>query len=150
MNIRDYFLRKRTGSIHEQSEQPLSSSCDPVDEAAAKCEPLISSEESEPLREKKHVSVTTSKKKLYKAKVSYKRNGRSTTPGFVAQTLMMACFVILARSTVRGAWITRGMKDWNHATELLKQQMHSQWHRDAAITAAITEQAESGSSVLEL
>ena len=42
------------------------------------------------------------------------------------------------------------MKDWNHATELLKQHMHSQWHRDAAVTAAMVEQAESGGSVLEL
>ena len=28
--------------------------------------------------------------------------------------------------------------------------MHSQWHRDAAVTAAMAEQAESGGSVLEL
>ena len=46
------------------------------------------------------------------------------------------------------------MKDWNHTTvhtaELLKQHMHSQWHRDAAVTAAMAEQAESGGSVLEL
>ena len=43
------------------------------------------------------------------------------------------------------------MKDWSHATELLKQNMRSQWHRDAAVTtAAMAEQTESGSSVLEL
>ena len=35
-------------------------------------------------------------------------------------------------------------------TELLKQHMRSQWHRDAAVTAAMAEQAESGGSVLEL
>ena len=74
MSIRDYFSRKRTDSIHEQSEQPSSSSSyDPVDEAAANCEPLISSEESEPQRKNQHVSATTSKKKLYKAKLSYKK-----------------------------------------------------------------------------
>ena len=50
----------------------------------------------------------------------------------------------------RGAWTTRGVKDWNHATELLKQHMRSQWHRDAVVTAAMAEQAESGDSVLEL
>ena len=50
----------------------------------------------------------------------------------------------------RGAWTTRGVKDWNHATKLLKQHMHSQWHRDAVVAAAMAKQAESGDSVLEL
>ena len=38
------------------------------------------------------------------------------------------------------------MKDLNHATEFLKQHMYSQWHRDATVTAAMGEQAESGGS----
>ena len=50
----------------------------------------------------------------------------------------------------RGAWTTRGVKYWNHVTELLKQHMRSQWHRDAAVTAAMAEQTESGGSILEL
>ena len=50
----------------------------------------------------------------------------------------------------RGAWTTRGVKDWNHATELLKQHMRSQRHRDAALAAAMADQAESEGSVLEL
>ena len=50
----------------------------------------------------------------------------------------------------RGAWSTRGVTDWNHATELLKQHADSQWHRHAAATAAMAQQLESGQSVLEL
>ena len=50
----------------------------------------------------------------------------------------------------RGAWKTRGITNWNHATELLKQHADSQWHRDAAATAVMARQAESGKSVLEL
>ena len=50
----------------------------------------------------------------------------------------------------RGAWTIRGMTDWNHATELHKQHASSQWHRDAAATAAMAHQAESGLSVIEL
>ena len=46
--------------------------------------------------------------------------------------------------------MTRGITDWNHGTELLKQHADSQWYRDAAATAAIAEQAEKGRSVLEL
>ena len=53
-------------------------------------------------------------------------------------------------SRSQGAWTTRGIKDWNHATELLKLHGNSQWHRDAAATAAMAEQAERGKSVLEL
>ena len=70
----------------------------------------------------------------------------------------MVCFVIYtcqkygnAPVRCKGAWTTKGVKDWNHATELLKHQhMHSEWHIDAAVTVAMAEQAESGGSVLEL
>ena len=44
----------------------------------------------------------------------------------------------------------RGLKDWNHGTDLLKEHTRSQWHRDAAVTAAMAEQDESGGLVLEL
>ena len=40
--------------------------------------------------------------------------------------------------------------DRTHGTELLKQHADSQWHRDAAATAIMARQAESGKSVLEL
>ena len=50
----------------------------------------------------------------------------------------------------RGAWKTRGITDWNRDTELLKQHADSQWHRDAAATAVMARQVESGKSVLEL
>ena len=52
---------------------------------------------------------------------------------------------------LRGGWTTRGITDWNHASELLKQHADSLWHGDAAGTAAMTQQVErSGQSVLEL
>ena len=51
----------------------------------------------------------------------------------------------------RGAWTTRGITDWNHASELSKQHSDSMWHRDSATTAAMAQQLESsGQSVLEL
>ena len=48
---------------------------------------------------KQHVSVTANKM-LYKAKLSYKKEWEIHYPGFAAETLMMACFVILTRSMV--------------------------------------------------
>ena len=50
----------------------------------------------------------------------------------------------------RSAWTIRGLTDWNHATELLKQHASSQWHREVVATAAMAHQAEIGLSVLEL
>ena len=35
----------------------------------------------------------------------------------------------------RGAWKTKGISDWNHATELLKHHADCQWHRDATVPA---------------
>ena len=52
--------------------------------------------------------------------------------------------------TKRG-WTTRGIADWNHATELLKQHSDSMWHRDSSATAAMAQQVEScGQSVVQL
>ena len=53
-------------------------------------------------------------------------------------------------SGIKRCMETRGITDWNNGTELLKQHADSQWHRDAAATAVMARQAESGKSVLEL
>ena len=98
----------------------------------------------------------TKSKKLYKAKLSYNKEWeihyrwlrcRDPNGGMCCNTCQKYG---KPPAGCRGAWTTRGVKDWNCATELLKHHMCSQWHRDAAVTAAVAEQAESESSVLEL
>ena len=37
--------------------------------------------------------------------------------------------------SAKGRWTTRGIVDWNHATELLKEHSGSKWHQDSSITA---------------
>ena len=54
-----------------------------------------------------------------------------------------------APSTARGAWTTRGIQDWNHATEQLKEHSQSKCHRDAVIHARMAEQGKE-QSVLQL
>ena len=54
-----------------------------------------------------------------------------------------------APSTARGAWTTRGIQDWNHATEQLKEHSQSKCHRDAVIHARMGEQGKE-QSVLQL
>ncbi len=39
------------------------------------------------------------------------------------------------------------MKDWNHATEQLKEHSQSKWHRDSIIFARMAEQGEQQSVV---
>ena len=54
-----------------------------------------------------------------------------------------------APSTARGAWTTRGIQDWNHATEQLEKHSQSKCHRDAVIHARMAEQGKE-QSVLQL
>ena len=51
-------------------------------------------------------------------------------------------------ATVRGAWTSRGIKDWNYATELLKLHNESSWHRDAVVYFRMAEQGKRQSRYL--
>ena len=42
----------------------------------------------------------------------------------------------------KGEWTTRGVVDWNHATELLKQHSGSKWHQDSSITVRMAKHVE--------
>ena len=44
--------------------------------------------------------------------------------------------------SAKGGWRTRGIVDWNHATELLKQHSGSKWHQDSSITARMAKHVE--------
>ena len=68
--------------------------------------------------------------------------------------LLMACSVVYVcqkwdkpPAGSRSGWTTRGITDWNHASELLKQHADSLWHRDAAATSAMAQQVERSGSV---
>ena len=102
------------------------------------------------------MEITASeKRKLYKAKLSYKKDWEERYPWLSCNdpSKGMFCSICLKwgkpPAGSRGAWTTRRITDWNHATELLKQHTEFQWHRDAAATAAMAEQAERGKSILE-
>ena len=41
-----------------------------------------------------------------------------------------------------GGCMTRGIVDWNHATELLKQHSGSKWQQDSSITARMAKHVE--------
>ena len=47
-------------------------------------------------------------------------------------------------------WTTRGMTDWNHATELFKQHADSKWQKETTATSAMASQRECSQPELEL
>ena len=44
--------------------------------------------------------------------------------------------------SVKGGWITRGIVDWSHATDLQKQRRGSKWHQDSSITTRMAKHVE--------
>jgi len=161
MDIRAFFLQKSLNSEHATTESRTSST---DQEGAGNDEPCCSQQvpsdeeqdkELEPPPQKKRKSLLASeKKKIYKAKLSYKKEWETKYPWIICKDPNEGMFCGICKKWgspgSRGAWSTRGITDWNHASELLKQHAESQWHRNAAVTAGMAQQVESSKSVLEL
>ena len=62
--------------------------------------------------------------------------------------LKLPCFVLFVGNgeghlqVQKDGWTTRGIVDWNHATELRKQHSGSIWHQDSSISARMDKQVE--------
>ena len=93
------------------------------------------------------------KRKLYKARLSYKKEWEQKYPWVYCDDPKQGMFCKLcqkrgnAPSTARGAWTTREIQDWNHTTEQLKEHSQSKCHRDAVIHARMAEQGKDQSVV---
>ncbi len=81
------------------------------------------------------------KKKYYKKKLSYKKVWeKKLSLGSVWRSkswhVCTPCKIWGRPPPIaKGGWTTRGIVDWNHATELLKQHSGSKCHQDSSITA---------------
>lgn len=99
-------------------------------------------------------STKAAKKKVYKSKLTYRRQWESTYPWVHCSDPEKGMFCYICQkygkppANARGAWTSRGIADWNHATEMLKLHNDSKWHKDAAMAARMAEQSQH--SVLEL
>ncbi|KAI6659401.1 Zinc finger protein [Oopsacas minuta] len=93
-----------------------------------------------PHSKKYHIS-SSEQRKQYKANLSYKNEWEKIYPWVICED---------PRKGSRGAWTSRGVTNWSHATELLRAHGESRCHRDAAVTAGKSKQVECGKSVLEL
>ena len=168
MDIRDYLSRKRTSSEETDSHRDQAASGD----AQGLTHTTVDDEEHSNLKRKSCILLNVKRRASTRQSFHTKRNGKRNIPGSLVRILVMVCFMKYPWVTCkdpsddmfcetclkwgnppagsRGAWKTRGITDWNHGTELLKQHADSQWHRDAAATAVMARQAESGKSVLAL
>ena len=94
------------------------------------------------------------KRKLYKARLSYKKEWEQKYPWVYCDDPKQGMFCKLcqkrgnAPSTARGAWTTRGIQDWNHLLNNSRN-IASQNVTDAVIQARMAEQGKE-QSVLQL
>ena len=159
MDLTKYFSRKRALSQSPDiSDEDLSDEdcylegLTPVESFSGLSEVGSSSSLS---KSGKHSMSKSEKKKAYKAKLSYRKQWESKYPWVYCTDIAQGMFCKLCQqkvnppATARGAWTSRGMKDWNHATELLKLHNESSWHRDAVVYSRMAEQGKS-QSVLEM
>ena len=133
------------------------SSEDPSQQSSEVSSLPSSSGEPPPPHSKKQQQLSSSeKRRQYKAMLSYKREWEKKYPSVTCQDASKGMFCTVCMkwghpsAGSRGAWTSKGISDWSHATEVLKLHGESQCHRDAAVSASMSQQAERGKSVLEL
>ena len=86
--------------------------------------------------------------KCYKKKLSYKKVWEKVYPWLQCEDPKVAMFCTLCKKwgrpppSARGGRTTRGIVNWNHATELLEQHSGSKWHQDSLITVRMAKHVE--------
>ena len=147
MDIRDFFSHKRNNT----SEPDFRTDLEALDDAPylPTCTDEVEEQHHMPQQKKQHLTAGE-RKKMYKSKLTFKKEWEKKYPWVTCTDASKGMFCRTCQkwgspsAGSRGAWTAREVSDWNHATELLKQHAHSQCHRDAAATAAMAQQVESG------
>ena len=157
MDITKYFSRKHSlepPSTADQVEDDSEVHSEPPSKVQAiQLEDMEAQDISQP--KGKSLSKAT-KKKMYKSHLSYRKEWEKTYSWVYCTDPEKGMFCRLCQNfgktpvTARGAWTSRGINDWNHATELLKLHNNSKWHKDGAIAARMAEQAASTGNAVDL
>ncbi|XP_064386984.1 zinc finger MYM-type protein 1-like [Halichondria panicea] len=147
MDIRNYLSNSRKRSHKEVASDSDSDSDSTSDNESVMPDPRC----TQPAQ---LVQSKSDKKKAYKSKLTYRQQWKLKYSWIDCANAEMGMFCVICKKygkppgNARGAWTTRGITDWNHATEMLKLHNDSKWHKDAAITAQMAQQSDL--SVLEL
>lgn len=134
MDVRQYFPPKRTREteaevdktsaedISQATGESSSKSCSQTQgDAASTSHDLLS---VPPHSKRQHLSASE-KRKQYKAKLSYKREWEAKYPWVSCEDVNKGMFCTICQKWgkptpgSRGAWTSKGITDWSHATELL-------------------------------
>ena len=139
MDIRKY-LGKRI--LKEQSDKSSGEECDT--EESLSCADKSKTFMTFPISNK---LFAQEKKKWCKYKLSYKNVWEKVYPWVQCEDPKVGMLCTHCKKWERppsayGGRSTRGIVDWNHATELLKQHSGSKWHQDSSITAKMTKHVE--------
>ena len=108
------------------------------------------------LKTKSDSMPKVAKKLVYKSRLSYKKDWEKIYPWVYCTDPKEGMFCRVCQSfgrpsaTARGAWTVKGVTDWNHATEMLKQHNDSKGHKDGAISARMAVQAKETGTVVDL
>ena len=138
--ITNYFSRKRSLELASDDNDAGSSSSSQTLE----CSENMAS------------SKSAKSKVNYRSRLSYRKEWEKLYPWVYCNTPEAGMFCHICQkfgkppATARGGWTSRGITDWNHATEILKNHNDSNWHRDGAIAARMSEQAQHTGTVLDL
>ena len=152
-------LRKFFFSSQSASELSLPQECRESDsETQHICGSVAtsSSPESSCPQAKKCKPWASEKRRAYVARLSYKREWEKKYPWVFCYDSSKGMFCNIYQkwgqpsAGSRGAWTTRGLTDWKHATELLKSHAWSKCHKDEAVITDMAQQAERGDTILEL
>ena len=127
--ITNYFSRKRSLELSSDDNDAGSSS----NSQTLECSENMASSKSA---------------KSNRSRLSYRKEWEKLYPWVYCNTPEAGMFCRICQkfgkphATARGGWTSRGITDWNYAIEILKNHNDSNWHRDGAIAARMSERAQ--------
>ena len=152
MDITKFFSRKRPSNDADDEVPPPKSSAPTIPQQ----DELKGAEGQDSCHNQASNPSKAEKRQLYKSHLSYKKEWEKTYPWVYCNNPKDGMFCRVCQdfgrpsATARGAWTVKGMTDWNHATENLKQHNESKGHKEGALSARMAEQAANVGNVLDL
>ena len=152
MDITKFFSRKRPSNDADDEVPPPKSSAPTIPQQ----DELKRAEGQDSSHNQASNPSKAEKRQLYKSHLSYKKEWEKTYPWVYCNNPKDGMFCRVCQdfgrpsATARGAWTVKGMTDWNHATENLKQHNESKGHKEGALSARMAEQAANVGNVLDL
>ena len=145
MDMRKFVIQKRK---HESNDSSSEDEGSPTEVTVSQSQPKATSSQAIDKDVGTADLQKSQRKRIHKSRLSYRKEWEQEYPWVSCTNVEEGMFCTFCQKsgnspvTARGAWTTRGIKDWNHATELLKLHNESKWHRDSTVYVQMAEQGE--------